>query len=148
MKLFSRSSRSHRYDMSSQKAPTGPFPTAHPIPSYWRNSTKPIDSHRSTETLPSKTDIVIIGAGYSGASIAHHLIQESERHGRPIPSIVILEAREACSGATGRNGMSLTPHQQPCWESSVLRLSPRRASQTRSVLEGGKHSQDAWHKGR
>jgi hypothetical protein len=94
--------QSHASDMS----PPGPFPTARPTPSYWRNTTKPIDSHRSTETLPSETDIVIIGAGYSGAAIAHHLIEESERHGRPIPSIVILEAREACSGATGRNGMS------------------------------------------
>jgi glycine/D-amino acid oxidase-like deaminating enzyme len=74
--------------------------------SFWRSSTKSIDEHRSTESLPDNADIVIIGAGFAGASIAHHLIEESDRHNRPIPSIVILEAREACSGATGRNGTS------------------------------------------
>jgi ribulose 1,5-bisphosphate synthetase/thiazole synthase len=94
--------------MSPKHTSPGPFPSANPITSYWRNNTKSIDEHRSTEYLPSKADIVIVGAGYSGASIAYHLVQESERYGRPIPSIVILEAREACSGATGRNGMFLT----------------------------------------
>jgi len=84
-----------------------PFPTAHSTSSFWRSSTKPIDKYRSTELLPPNADIVIIGAGYSGAAIAHHVIEESERHNRCIPSIVILEAREACSGATGRNGTLL-----------------------------------------
>jgi hypothetical protein len=90
--------------MASKHPSPGPFPTANSTISFWRSSTKPIDKHRSTESLPSDADIVIIGAGYAGAAIAHHLIEESERHSRPIPSIVILEAREACSGATGRNG--------------------------------------------
>lgn len=81
-----------------------PFPRAHSTSSFWRSSTKPIDNHRTINSLPLHADIVIIGAGYSGAAITHHLIEESKRHNRPIPSIVILEAREACSGATGRNG--------------------------------------------
>lgn len=92
--------------MFSSHASTHPFPTTKSTSSYWRKYNKPIDNHRSTETIPTETDIVIVGAGYSGASVAHHLIQESEHHERPIPSIVILEAREACSGATGRNGTS------------------------------------------
>jgi hypothetical protein len=82
-----------------------PFPVAGAVPSYWRKQVGPIDNHRSTEDLVTQADIVIIGAGYAGASIIHHLIEESVRRDRPIPSIVILEAREACSGATGRNGM-------------------------------------------
>jgi hypothetical protein len=90
--------------MSSSAYRAKPFPVAEAIPSYWRKSVGPIDNHRSTEDLPARADIVIIGAGYVGASIAHHLIEESVRCNRPIPSILILEAREACSGASGRNG--------------------------------------------
>lgn len=92
--------------MTPKHSSSGPFPTAHSTTSFWRSSTGPIDKHRSTELLPSHAEIVIIGAGYTGAAIAHHLIEQSERNNRPIPSIVILEAREACSGATGRNGTS------------------------------------------
>ena len=83
-----------------------PFPVPNAVPSYWRKAVASIDNHRSTETLPVTSDVVIIGAGYVGASIAHHLIEESGGCGGAVPSIVILEAREACSGATGRNGMS------------------------------------------
>jgi glycine/D-amino acid oxidase-like deaminating enzyme len=127
--------------MSPKHTSPGPFPSANPITSYWRNNTKSIDEHRSTEYLPSKADIVIVGAGYSGASIAYHLVQESERYGRPIPSIVILEAREACSGATGRNGMFLTLFVRidPDW--SVLtqlsggHLKPDPYSRAASILK-------------
>lgn len=80
------------------------FPVADAVPSYWRNRVGPIDNHRSTENLGTHADIVIIGAGYVGASIVHHLIAEHARSERALPSILILEAREACSGATGRNG--------------------------------------------
>lgn len=85
-----------------------PFPSAKATKSYWRSSTLPIDTYRSTQNLPEHADIVIIGAGYSGTSIAHHLLAESACQGRPAPSIAILEAREACSGATGRNGEYLS----------------------------------------
>lgn len=45
---------------------------------------------------------MIIGAGYTGSSLAYHILEKDvERKLK----IVILEAREACSGATGRNGM-------------------------------------------
>lgn len=91
--------------MSSSSTSAMPFPVANAVPSYWRKEVGSIDNHRSTEILPSHADIVIVGAGYVGASIAHHLIEESVRCGRPLPAILIVEAREACSGATGRNGM-------------------------------------------
>ncbi|KAI4941564.1 hypothetical protein J4E91_010740 [Alternaria rosae] len=86
-----------------------PFPVADAVPSYWRKQVGPIDNHRSTEHLPTQVDVVIIGAGYAGASIVHHIVEECVRRDRPIPSILILEAREACSGATGRNGGHLKP---------------------------------------
>ncbi|KAF9695241.1 hypothetical protein EKO04_007212 [Ascochyta lentis] len=85
------------------------FPVAGAVPSSWRKHVGPIDNHRSTESLGTHADIVIIGAGYVGASIVHHLIEEHARCDRPLPSILILEAREACSGATGRNGGHLKP---------------------------------------
>ena len=54
--------------------------------------------------LPTSTDIVIIGSGITGASIARTLLTgDHGRHG-PKPRIIMLEARDICSGATGRNG--------------------------------------------
>ncbi|KAH6861523.1 hypothetical protein AA0118_g6596 [Alternaria tenuissima] len=95
--------------MSFPSTDVKPFPVADAVPSYWRKQVGPIDNHRSTEHLPAQADVVIIGAGYAGASIVHHIIEECMRCDRPIPSILILEAREACSGATGRNGGHLKP---------------------------------------
>jgi len=83
-----------------------------PVPnstfSYWRSELHPIDSYRSSEKLPSECDIAIIGAGITGVSTAYHLsrLHAANNTGKK-PSIVILEAREVCSGATGRNGV--------CW---------------------------------
>jgi hypothetical protein len=82
-----------------------PFPVSNAVPSYWRKEVGSIDTHRSTAELPVEADVVVIGAGYVGASVVHHLIEESVRASRDLPSVLILEAREACSGATGRNGM-------------------------------------------
>ncbi|KAF2705273.1 FAD dependent oxidoreductase [Pleomassaria siparia CBS 279.74] len=77
--------------------------------SFWRSNLHALDNHRSTPDLPSSADIVIIGAGYAGASTVHHILELCKSKNLPIPSIVILEAREACSGAAGRNGGHLKP---------------------------------------
>ncbi|GAD98150.1 FAD dependent oxidoreductase superfamily [Paecilomyces variotii No. 5] len=82
-----------------------PFPVPNSTVSFWRAQPDKLDDHRSTENLPSECDIVIIGAGYAGASVAYHLLENNPAP----PSIVILEARQACSGATGRNGGHLKP---------------------------------------
>lgn len=79
------------------------FPNQKSTLSYWRTQLDLLDTHSSTDKLPSEAGIVIIGAGYSGASIAYHLLEKSKASGKSL-SITILEAREACSGATGRNG--------------------------------------------
>ncbi|KAI1391455.1 FAD dependent oxidoreductase [Hypoxylon trugodes] len=84
-----------------------PYPVPNATVPYWRTELHELDSHRSTEELPEKQDIIIVGAGFAGASIAHYLLKESPTSERP--SITILEAREACSGATGRNGGHLRP---------------------------------------
>jgi glycine/D-amino acid oxidase-like deaminating enzyme len=78
-------------------------PVPNGMTSFWRTEPHTLDSHRSTEFLPNKCDIAIIGAGYAGASVTHHILSQISPGSKP-PSIVILEARQACSGATGRNG--------------------------------------------
>jgi hypothetical protein len=79
-----------------------------PVPTYtlpyWRTQLHPIDSHRSSESLPTQCDIAIIGAGMAGVTTAYHLCKQMAAQGRE-PSITMLEAREVCSGATGRNGV-------------------------------------------
>lgn len=78
-----------------------------PVPNgmlpFWRTDPHPLDNHRSSETLREQSDIVIIGAGYAGSSVAYHILNQIKPGSKP-PSITILEAREACSGATARNG--------------------------------------------
>ncbi|OOF99653.1 hypothetical protein ASPCADRAFT_203418 [Aspergillus carbonarius ITEM 5010] len=88
---------------------TKPFPIDHSLTSFWRSEPDPLDNFRSTEVLPETSDIVIIGAGYAGATTAYHCLERSRLASIEQPSIVILEARQACSGATGRNGGHLKP---------------------------------------
>jgi hypothetical protein len=83
-----------------------PTPAKSPLEPFWRVPHR-LDGHRSTQELPATADVVIIGGGFAGASIAHHLLLKSDESARVQPSVVILEAREACSGATGRNGLDL-----------------------------------------
>ncbi|KUI55502.1 putative oxidoreductase OrdL [Cytospora mali] len=75
------------------------LPVPNPTSSYWRSEPHHLDSHRSTPELPDASDVVIIGAGLSGVSVAYHLSNAPSP-----PSILLLEARQTCSGATGRNG--------------------------------------------
>ncbi|KAI1816707.1 FAD dependent oxidoreductase [Poronia punctata] len=83
-----------------------PFPVPHSTVPFWRTQLHELDSYQSTSELPGKQDIVIIGAGFAGAALAYHLLKD-----RPDskPTVTVLEAREACSGATGRNGGHLRP---------------------------------------
>ena len=84
----------------------GPIPVPNSTTPFWRTELHELDSHRSTEELPEEADVVIIGAGYAGAALAYHIF---DGNGASPPSVVILEARQACSGATGRNGGHLKP---------------------------------------
>nr|POE48976.1 putative oxidoreductase ordl [Quercus suber] len=92
---------SPQVDTSSSDAHQGPFPVSNATVPYWRCQLHPIDEYRSTVDLPAECDIAIIGAGMSGVAAAYHISQIS---GFSRPSMVMLEAREVCSGATGRNG--------------------------------------------
>ena len=77
------------------------LPREGPTVSYWQDPPDDIADVRSTEDLPTEADIVIVGSGISGATIALDLLSEF-----PDKKIVLLEARQAASGASGRNGRS------------------------------------------
>lgn len=91
-----------------------PLPVPNPLQSYWQTPPHLLSTHRSTETLPPTTDIAILGTGISGASLAHHLSTQSPRL-----KILLLEARSACSGATGRNGGHTKPGIYRFWADAV-----------------------------
>ena len=81
-------------------------PHPHPTVSYWQLPPHPIANRRTTPTLPTSTnfDYVIVGSGISGAATAHGLLSRD-----PSLSILMLEARTAASGASGRNGGHCRP---------------------------------------
>lgn len=81
------------------------LPVKNPTKSFWHSEADDFARHRTTTTLPEKADVVIIGSGYAGASTAYYLLKDNPSK----PSIVMLEARDTCSGATGRNGGHLKP---------------------------------------
>lgn len=50
------------------------LPIKNPTKSYWiEGAASPLRDFRSTENLPRKTDVVIIGSGYAGATTAYWL---------------------------------------------------------------------------
>jgi hypothetical protein len=77
-----------------------PVSLPHPRPtvSYWQDPPDDIANLRSMDELPASAEVVVIGSGISGAALAWNLLQNGPRN------MVMLEARQACSGATGRNG--------------------------------------------
>lgn len=82
------------------------IPVPNPSTPYWSTPPSPISRHGSDagSILPSYADVVIIGSGITGASFARTLLDydaDHARKGEPL-QVVMLEAREACSGATGR----------------------------------------------
>lgn len=84
------------------------LPVDNSLDSFWFTEKHELNDHRSTEELPERSDVVIIGAGYAGIATAYNLVKDDEING-PKPTVTVLEARSVCSGATGRNGGHLRP---------------------------------------
>lgn len=78
------------------------LPTEKSSASFWHSEPSEfLLGHRTTAALPKEVDVVIVGSGITGASAARSLAEDEGAKGL---SIVMLEAREACWGATGRVG--------------------------------------------
>jgi hypothetical protein len=83
-------------------------------PPYWTVPASPIAREGQTTALPvDEVDIVIIGSGITGTAIAKALLQYSKERSADVEErgqkrrdkgirVVMLEARDACSGSTGR----------------------------------------------
>jgi FAD dependent oxidoreductase len=81
------------------------LPRSNPLPSSWLIPADSLAKYQSSESLPSDVvDVMIIGSGFSGTSIAWHLLHGDGEPRTKYLSCVMLEARDVCSGATGRNG--------------------------------------------
>ena len=75
------------------------LPRPSPTVSQWQDPPASISTHHTTPNLPTAVSFLIIGSGITGATIAHTLLSQLSP-----PSVLMIEARTACSGATGRNG--------------------------------------------
>ncbi|ESZ99194.1 hypothetical protein SBOR_0401 [Sclerotinia borealis F-4128] len=82
----------------------------HTTQSFWMKEPHPDIASVQSKHLPEFADHLIIGSGITGVSVAQALLEglektsPSEIHSSPHPKVVMLEARDSCSGATGRNG--------------------------------------------
>ena len=73
------------------------LPVPNPTTPFWHDILSPIDSLTLT-TLPTYADVVVIGSGITGTSFAYNVFQNEQSL-----SILMLDARDVCSGATGRH---------------------------------------------
>jgi hypothetical protein len=81
-----------------------------PSSSYWQDDV-PFTSlaDMQFDALPTEVDVVIIGSGITAAVAATKALFEVSSE---LPRILVLEARQTCSGAMGRNGRHIkyTPY--------------------------------------
>jgi hypothetical protein len=81
------------------KAGQAELPSTESTSSYWlKEPSELLLGHRTTDTLPPSADVVIVGSGITGAFAARFMKESWAKDS----SVVMLEAREVCWGATGR----------------------------------------------
>ncbi|KAK7521367.1 FAD dependent oxidoreductase-domain-containing protein [Phyllosticta citriasiana] len=105
------------------------LPVLSPARPYWlKNPPFPHLVNIRSDRLSSETDIVVIGSGITGVAVARTLLLEAERK-KETKRVVVLEARQICSGATGRNGGHI---KAPTYDGLALlrkRFSVQRAAE-------------------
>ncbi|KIH94529.1 hypothetical protein SPBR_05734 [Sporothrix brasiliensis 5110] len=100
--------------------PVAGLPNDNPSRSYWlQEPSKLLLGHRTTPDLPAEVDVVVVGSGITGAFAADALLEDVGGAASATRTVLVLEAREACFGATGRNG----GHCQPMVYSSASDVS-------------------------
>lgn len=83
------------------------LPNENPCLSYWQRTTRQFShlfANRDT-AVPSTSRYVVVGSGLSGSLTAFELLEAGVRG----EDLVILEAREAASGASSRNAGHVRP---------------------------------------
>lgn len=80
-------------------------PSSNPTKSFWLSRPHADVAKHQSASLPDEVDAVIIGSGITGTAIAKTLLEHSNGKEDHVPlRVAMLDARDACSGATGRNG--------------------------------------------
>lgn len=118
-------------------SPTTSLPLAEGMSlSYWLQGVRanPLLDHRTTEDLPKEAEVVIIGSGMTGTLTAYELLKGDN----PPKSVLLLEARELCSAATGRNAGHCKPDQ---WRGFAKYEKMFGAEQALKILA---NEQDTW----
>jgi hypothetical protein len=96
------------YDVLYKRLSLSPgIPLPNPSESYWAFPPAPIQKQGAEESaaLPEYADVVIIGSGITGTSFAREFLDHvnyREKEGGRRFKVVMLEARDACSGGTAR----------------------------------------------
>lgn len=114
-----------------------PFPD--PCLSYWHRTTRAFPHlHRNASSpLPPTSKYTIIGSGLSGSLTAYSLITT---HSIPASSVLILEARESVSGASGRNAGHVRPDAFRGFSAYARIHGPEQA---RKIIENEKQTFEA-----
>lgn len=93
--------------------PPSAAPHPNPLPSFWTASWAcPLAHEGAHGSLPEDADVVVIGSGFTGTCAAAKIVEElvgDQAPGVEVPGlggggavkVVVVEAREFCSGATG-----------------------------------------------
>ncbi|KAF8514475.1 FAD dependent oxidoreductase-domain-containing protein [Gautieria morchelliformis] len=157
----------HHYDTIVQQDPWTLFsqprvalPQENPTKSFWTHGStnaNPLAKEGSEGPLTTDADIVIIGSGITGVGAAYHLSTHPATADLSL-NIIILEARDFCSGATGRNGGHLTPAVFKGFRSIAdiynttealrwLALERHTADSLVSLLNSSRHEVDLIHGG-
>lgn len=86
-----------RCTINSPKTPD--CQVSNPTASYWQTPPHKDLKGIKSPKLPTQRDIIILGSGITACSVSRELLRSGYQG-----TIAVLEAREVCSGATGRNG--------------------------------------------
>ena len=105
------------------------LPSSNPTKSYWQDPPSNLSTYRRSDHIPTSCHTLIIGSGITGATLAYHL-STSFPTSSPVGhnKVLMLEARTACSGATGRNGGHTKPHSYREFPHNVSKLGIEEAS--------------------
>jgi hypothetical protein len=126
---------STEFNQALKRASQSPgLPNPEPAQTYWLDDPPyPELVHVSSPKLPQTADVVIIGSGIAGAAVARSLLHERRRRNtRTNEKVVVLDARQLCSGATARNGGHIKPTVYECFSRlSKLSSKDRAAALTR-----------------